>query len=173
MIKGNSIYLRIPEPEDVDFMLTIENNPKFWHVSDTIYPFSRFEIESFIINSDHDLFREKQLRLMICKNENDDIIGIIDLFEYHPLHRRAGIGIIISESEQGKGFAKEALELIENYAIKSLSLHQFFCNIHADNEISIKLFSSCGFIQQGIRKDWEMDGNRFVDVLFFQKIIES
>lgn len=173
MLKGDNIYLRVPEPIDVDFILEMENNPSFWRVSETLFPYSRFEIESFIFEGKHDLFSQRQVRFIICDLQNDFTIGMVDLFDFHPLYRRVGIGVLITQSDQGRGLAAEAISIVEDYAKKVLSIHQIFCNIHSDNIKSLALFSSLGYGQQGVFKDWELYNGQFLDVYFFQKILSN
>ena len=55
-------------------------------------------------------------------------IGTIDLFDYEPMHARAGLGIwIVQESNRRQGYAKEALRLIIEYAFFKLQLNQLYC----------------------------------------------
>jgi len=51
-----------------------------------------------------------------------------------------------------------------------LNLHQIYCNIGEDNNESISLFKVRGFIQAGIKKDWNLRNNEWKDELFFQLI---
>ena len=67
-------------------------------------------------------------------------IGMIDLFDFNPQHKRAGIGIVIHPDFQQKGFASEALSLLIQYAFTHLQLHQLYANILTDNEKSLQLF---------------------------------
>ena len=168
MLKGENIYLRTIEPSDAALMLNWENNPENWAVSNTLVPFSEHLILQYV-NSAQDIFETKQLRFIICLQENDTPIGTIDLFEYDPLHRRAGVGVLIEEiSERNKGFANDAVQLIIKYGFKRLDLHQLFCNIFETNEHSIKLFKKNGFVQTGAKKDWvRIDGNWETE-LFYQ-----
>ena len=41
-LKGEHIYLRALEPEDLDFVYRIENDTSLWELSDTQTPYSRF-----------------------------------------------------------------------------------------------------------------------------------
>lgn len=41
-LKGESVYLRALEPEDLEFIYTIENDQNIWEVSNTQTPYSRF-----------------------------------------------------------------------------------------------------------------------------------
>ena len=169
-LTGKKIHLRALEPEDLDFLYTIENNESFWEVSSTQTPFSRFVLEQYIVNSHQDIFEAKQLRLIIVDNISNIRVGMIDLFEFNPLHKRAGIGILIVESEQHKGFASEAIELLINYSFNQLNLHQLFANITADNTKSLELFKKLNFKNIGIKKEWIYSKGAFKDEVLFQLI---
>ena len=169
-LSGKKINLRALEPEDLDFLYTIENNESFWEVSSTQTPFSRFILEQYIVNSHQDIFEAKQLRLIIVDNITNISVGMIDLFEFNPLHKRAGIGILIIESEQHKGFASEAIELLINYSFNQLNLHQLFANITADNTKSLELFTKLNFKKIGVKKEWIFSKGDFKDEILFQLI---
>lgn len=170
MLKGQNIYLRTIEPNDAALMLKWENNPENWAVSNTLVPFSEHLILQYV-NSAQDIFETKQLRFIICLSQTDAPIGTIDLFEYDPLHRRAGIGVLIDEvTERNKGFANEALQLMINYGFNKLDLHQLFCNIFESNQHSIKLFEKNGFVKTGAKKDWVRLNKSWETELFYQLI---
>ena len=158
MLKGENIYLRAMEPEDAEVLFRWENNPEIWRVSETMAPYSRHHLEQFAA-SVQDLFLARQLRLIICANEGTEPVGAIDLFEFEPMHQRAGIGILIAEKEhRNAGFASEALKVLIEYAFSVLPLRLLYCNIHTDNEVSIKLFKKFGFEIVGTRKQWSRKG---------------
>ncbi len=167
-LKGEHIYLRALEPEDLEFIYTIENDEQIWEMSATQTPYSRFLIRQYLENAQQDIYEAKQLRLMICTHD-DAMLGLIDLFDFNPTHRRAGIGILIAEREErGKGYGKEALQLLVEYGKRHLHLHQLYANISADNIASIKLFEKQGFQSIGIKKDWNLVGTTFKDELLYQ-----
>jgi len=66
-LKGDLIYLRALEPEDLDFIYEIENDEDIWQVSNTQTPYSRFLIRQYLENAHQDIYEAKQLRLAICK----------------------------------------------------------------------------------------------------------
>ncbi len=104
-----------------------------------------------------DIYQAKQLRLMIDFNaiNTTETIGAIDLFDFDPMHKRAGIGILISDIKyRNRGFASEALKLLINYSFTILQLHQLFCYIDSDNKISLRLFEKFRFKVTGEKKDW-------------------
>ena len=172
MFQKSTIRLRAPEPRDVDFIYELENNQAFWHLSNTLTPFSRFDLEQFILLSDKDIFATKQARFIIDRTEENKtlIIGAIDLFDFDPQHKRAGVGIMLVENERGKGSAGWALEILIEYCFTVLGLHQLYCNIEESNEKSIKLFNSKGFEITGKKIDWNWRNNKWETEFLLQLI---
>ena len=172
MIVGENITLRAIEPEDIDLLYQWENDMESWHLSNTLTPFSRFALEQYVMAADQDIFTAKQLRLMIDKTKDDgkECIGAIDLFDFDPVNKRAGIGVLIGKKERNKGFASEALKLLVNYCFKTLELHQLFCNIETTNTASLKLFQKQGFQIAGKKRDWLRKNNQWNDEYFLQLI---
>lgn len=172
-LASEHIFLRAIEKEDATKIMIWENNPEFWHVSDTEAPYSMFDILQFIEN--HEPFRKSgQMRLIICLKENNEPIGCIDLYEGNLKHRRAAVGILIAEEQnRGKGFAKESIELLCDYASNFLDLHQLFAYIIDDNHVSKTLFEEAGFEQSGILKQWRKHNKIWKNVMLYQKILDS
>ncbi|RSC93871.1 GNAT family N-acetyltransferase [Tenacibaculum singaporense] len=169
---GTHIKLRALEPEDLDFLFQIENNESFWEVSHTQTPFSKFLLKQYLENAHLDIYEAKQLRLIIDDKVTGKSIGMIDLFDFNPQHKRAGIGILIHPDFQQKGFASEALQLLIKYCFTHLHLHQLYANITSDNTSSLHLFEKQNFKQIGIKKDWIFYNGTYKDELLFQLINE-
>jgi diamine N-acetyltransferase len=170
---GKNILLRAPEPYDIDQLYEWENDPSVWHLGNTLSPYSKYEIEQFVMNSSHDIYTSKQLRFMIdwhTAPEKTLAVGSVDLFDFEPHHRRAGIGILIDRNFRKKGFATEAIELLVGYCFGTLFLHQLYCNIESGNQDSIRLFTRIGFKTCGLRKQWLIRGTVWEDELMLQLI---
>jgi diamine N-acetyltransferase len=167
---GENIRLRALEPEDLDFLYSIENDISFWEISSTQTPFSKHLLTQYLANAHLDIYEAKQLRLVIVENESDKNVGLIDLFDFNPQHKRAGIGILIVPQSQQKGYAYEALGLLIDYSFKQLDLHQLYANITPENTSSIKLFKKHNFKEVGIKKEWVYGNGKFKDEILFQLI---
>ena len=167
-LKGEHIYLRALEPEDLEFIQGIENDESLWELSNTITPYSKFLIKQYLEHSHKDIFEVKQLRLVISNYKNKPL-GMIDLFDFDFKNSRAGVGILVKESKDRKlGYGREALQLLIKYSFSHLGLHQLYCNISEDNDASIKLFSSQGFKKIGLKKDWNYIGGSYKNEFLFQ-----
>lgn len=165
------IRLRALEPEDLEFLYEWENNNDYWSISNTIAPFSKYTLKLYLENSHKNIFETGQLRLMIDHIDDNTTIGTIDIFEFDPFHKRAGIGVLIAnEPYRKKGYASMSLTCLINYCFKTLQLHQLYCNILSTNNESINLFEKQGFVLTGIKKDWILRDSGYDDVHMFQLI---
>ncbi len=174
MIIGKNLLLRAMEPADIEILYKIENDMEAWKVSNTLTPFSRYNLEQYIKTSGYDIFTTRQLRLMIDLKGNEvRTIGSIDLFDYDPFHQRAGAGIIILPGFRKQGYASEALDLLLTYVFKTLSLNQIYCNITEDNTASLKLFENAGFTRSGIKKQWQNINQQWKDEYFLQLLVKD
>jgi len=169
-LKGKNTYLRALEPEDLEFVLEVENTEDFWEISSTRVPYSSYLIKKYIQNSHRDIFEVKQLRLMIC-NSRDKKIGMIDVFDLEPRDRRAALGIlIVNKEDREKGYGAEVISLISSYCFSHLGLHQVYASVAIDNQASIRLFEKCNFQKVGVKKDWVLVKGKFKDEILYQLI---
>ena len=149
-LTNERIYLRAVEPEDMDIMYEMENDPSMWDISNFTVPYSRYVLRQYIEGSQCDVFADKQLRLMIVSKSDHDILGTIDITDFVPLH------------------ATDALKLLCEYAFGFLSLKQLYAHVAVDNEVCLKLFASCGFTQCGLLKNWLQVEGCYKDAVLLQ-----
>ncbi len=168
ILENKHIKLRALEPKDLDALFEIENDFGLWDISDTLAPFSRDLLSKYLEESGKDIFEAKQLRLAISPNGSEELIGLVDLFQFEPHHRRAGLGIIVRKDKQLKGIATDAVELMTQYAFRFLGLHQVFAQVPANNPGSRRLFENKGFTLSGTLREWMKDKDGFTDVLIYQ-----
>ncbi len=160
-LKGHITYLRALEPEDLNFLESVENDASLWEVSGTLTPFSKYILKQYLSQAQQDIFEAKQLRLVVCEADSEKSVGLIDLFDFDPQNKRAGIGIVISSENRRKGFANDALKTLINYSFNTLQLHQLYANILEDNPMSLVLFKNHNFEIVGLKKDWNHYNNTF------------
>ncbi|MEN8224929.1 MAG: GNAT family protein [Bacteroidota bacterium] len=174
-MRSKNLQLRALEPSDVDLLFKWENDTSVWHLSSTLTPFSRFTLEQYVMNAGEDIYANKQLRLMIdiIDDHHPRTIGCIDLFDFDPSHMRAGIGIMIIDSERKKGYASEALDLMIDYAFNRLNLHQLYSNVLQINTASLELFKRKHFELIGVKKDWIKLNNNWQDEYILQLINQN
>ena len=176
---GELIHLRALEPTDLNQLYRWENDSSIWSVSGTLVPFSKFVLEEFVTQVHQDIYTNKQLRLIVDlkyfdeadEDETTRSIGCVDLFDFDPKNKRAGVGILIADkADRGRGYATEALHLIVDYAFEVLDLHQIYSNVRVENESSVALFKKVGFEVTGLKQDWIYEQGKFYDEYTMQLI---
>lgn len=168
--QGSRLCLRAVEPEDLDFMYMVENDADNWEVTDFTSPYSRFALRQYIENSQCDIYVDRQLRLMVAERVTGHTVGIVDISDFSPLHARGEVGILVARAYRGLGYGREALTLLCDYAFGFLAFHQLVARIPVDNEASLRLFRSCGFVACGLLKEWWHAGDTFKDVVMLQRL---
>ena len=173
-MRYKEIKLRALEPEDLELLYEWENNNAYWIISNTVSPFSKYTLKRYLENSHKNIYETGQLRLMIEHSKDKVAIGTIDIFDFDPFHKRAGLGILIAnEAYRRRGYASMSLTCLTDYCFKTLQIHQLYCSILANNCESMDLFKKQGFVQAGIRKDWIKTSDGYLDEYLFQLIDQS
>ena len=123
---------------------------------------------------------EEYLKKLIRRSERDDAHywfirlkengKIIGTFGLHDIDWRKNIGEVsygISTKYTRKGFFKESLSRIMDYAFQDLSFHRLCATTRFDNIGSIKGLNKCGFLEEGNLRDYYLnpDGTRYDAVI--------
>lgn len=173
MLDNGKVYLRALEPTDIDVIHRWENDCDLWRFGCATAPFSRHQIWEYLKNYTADIFVQKQLRMMVCLRAADNAVGMIDLFDFDPVNRRAAVGLLIDREYQRQGIGGDAMALLLEYARDVLHLHQVYAVVAADNAPSLWMFEKAGFRNAGTLHDWLLraDGG-YVDALQMQLIVD-
>ena len=104
------VRLRAMEPEDLEIMYAMENDPQTWDVTNFSVPYSKYVLRQYMENSQCDMFADRQLRMMIVRREDDAVVGTIDITDFAPMHSRGEVGIAIRKEYQGNWVRFRCLE---------------------------------------------------------------
>lgn len=165
------IKLRALEPEDLDLLYQIENDQELWDVGTTNVPYSRFMLHEYIASVTGDIFADRQVRWVI-ENEDNEIVGLIDLINFNPQHNRAEVGLVIQKQFRDQGYGHAALLQLIDYSHKFPHIHQLYALVNGNNVKCANVFKKVGFQQDAVLTDWLFDGEQYHDVLllrFFYK----
>lgn len=167
-MNGGKVALRAPEPEDVELMYRIENSPELWTVSNTTVPYSRYVLRQYIETVSNDLYKDRQLRLVIESRAQGRAVGMIDLIDFNPLHNRAEVGIAVEKACREQGMGRCALDALVAYSFRYLHLHQLYAYVAADNAACRKLFAASGFAECAVLHHWLRGECGYRDAVFVQ-----
>ncbi len=162
--------LRAIEPEDLDLLYRIENDQRLWNVGTTNVPYSRYTLHDYIATSADDIYADRQVRLVV-ENHEGQTVGMADIVNFNPQHRRAEVGIVILDAPRRQGCGTAALASLCGYALSVLHLHQLYAVIAADNTAALHLFEKSGFQHQSVLHDWLFDGCKYGDAVVLQRFL--
>lgn len=170
LLEDDTVALRALEPSDVDQLYAWENDTRLWRVGRTTAPYSRDMLRAYVEGYEADIYAARQLRLIVVEKATGLAVGAADLYEFDPVNLRAGVGILIDGSCQGRGYGRRAVELLGRYCGLRLGMHQLWAVVPADNAPCRSLFASLGYRVTGRLKSWIRDGQSYSDAYMYQRL---
>lgn len=109
---------------------------------------------------------DKNHRLLVFKRKDDLMIvgyALIRLdYKSEVLELRR-----IAISEKGKGYGKEGMEALLNYAFKEQNINRFWLDVYPDNTIGIQLYESLGMHCDGVlRQNYKSDRGYLDQIIY-------
>jgi ribosomal-protein-alanine N-acetyltransferase len=102
----------------------------------------------------------------ICLKNNNKHIGNIKIDPISFRHQRGEYGILIGDkTEWGKGYAKEASDLIIDFCFKKLNLRKITLGVVESNKAAVSLYKKMCFHIEGVYKDHGIYENKVENVL--------
>jgi ribosomal-protein-alanine N-acetyltransferase len=80
---------------------------------------------------------------------DDAFIGVCDLSEIDPRHKRAEVGFMLGRGAWGQGYATEAMQAVIAYAARQ-GLRRLIARTHLGNRRSDSLLEKLGFKEEGL-----------------------
>ena len=159
--------IRALEPEDLELLYTIENDRQQWWMGMQTAPLSRYRLRDYIAMNEGDIYKDEQVRFAI-DDDDDNAVGVIDLFNFSPQNGRAELGVALLKEAQHKGLAQKAIMQIADYARSIVSLHQIYAIVPVSNAASLHMLTAVGFVQTGTLKDWVEHSGMYEDAAIMQ-----
>ena len=100
MTDSTSIHLRKLEPDDLPLLYAWENDAEAWPDSSTHNPLSQEDLRAYIMQTTGDIYRDGQLRLMICIEHTDRSVGCVDLYDVDVRNRKAAVAIYVAKESR-------------------------------------------------------------------------
>lgn len=155
-IEGATVSLRPIEEADLAFVRDGVNHPAVRTLLGQHHPTTLDDERAFARE-----LAERDDAVALLVTAEDTPVGVVEL---DPIDWQAGVAdlaVWIHPDHQGRGYAREAVELLCAHAFDELGLHKVTADAYAANEASRALFESIGFTLEGVgREDAFFDGRR-------------
>lgn len=148
---GPRIYLRPVEREDLPFIRSFSNNPEVRRLTGEVTPMTPAGAEAFFEKVSQD---ESRVWFVIVLKDGDRVIGETGLLRMFPAWRTTDLSIILGDpAEWGKGYGREAMQLMLDYAFGYLNFHRVAIGVVGFNENALRFYEKIGFKREGIQRD--------------------
>jgi RimJ/RimL family protein N-acetyltransferase len=103
----------------------------------------------------------------IVARADDRLLGNCGFHNIDLTNRRAEVGIFIGDKEYwGKGYGREALELLLDFGFNIRNLHSIMLAVREYNQRAIRCYEKIGFKKIGVRREAVFFGEQKADVIF-------
>ena len=144
---------------DVDIQTQIMGVPK---------PNSINKILNWLKSRDKD---ENIVFFIIARSSDDEAVGYIQLSNIDKFNQFGYLGICLAKEFWGSGYAKESLNLLNEYASSILSLRKILLLVRHDNHRAINFYKKAGFDAIGTLKKHHLIRGIWTDVLMMESVI--
>lgn len=92
------------------------------------------------------------------------LIGVIDISTIcRDWYQWASVGYVVHNTDQGKGYGKEAVRAALKIAFQKLGYKRVEASIYADNKPSLRLAKSVGMKRAEVRKEYIFENKKWED----------
>jgi len=167
-IEGKKIRLRKIRISDADFIYQNAQDKEITRYSFVIPPPFTFEqARKFIRKAQREARRKISYQFGIELKNRQKLIGIIGLSGINYHNKNANVGFWLAREYWGKGFSREALNLILGFGFKQLKLKRIQARVLSGNKPSQKLLEKAGFKLEGrLRKKTFFNNQWFDDIIY-------
>ena len=165
MIRGQRIYLRSIERDDLDLCHAWMNDEDLRSTLAQRYPMSLPREADWIerVTRGQD---PSEMTFAICLADGDRHIGNCGLMAIDRDNRTATLGILIGEKDcRGRGFGTEALRTLCRFAFEEMDLRKIRLDTHAGNEAALRAYEKVGFRREGLLRQEFYRKGRALDVV--------
>lgn len=169
-IVGRKVILRAMTKFDMQMICDIFNDPEIEKlVVGWSFPISLDQQIKWFDNhmNDNNNFR------FVIETKEDGPVGIATLTNIDWKNRRATHGIkLLNKEKRSKGIGTDSVMAIMRYAFDELQLHRLDGSWFTDNVPSQNLYKKCGWVEEGVRKDYVFKGGKYKDLVVV-RILEN
>ena len=95
------------------------------------------------------------------------IVGAGGLHDVNREARRTSVGYWLAEGHQGRGLMTRMVRALADHAFGELGLNRVEIQVGTDNARSRAIPERLGFRQEGVLRDYERVGDRYLDIVVY------
>jgi ribosomal-protein-serine acetyltransferase len=119
----------------------------------------------FIRKTRQQLEKDEGLQMVIVLN--GQIAGVVGFVERKREANSAGLGYWLAEAHQGRGLMTRAVSALTDHAFDKWDLNRVEIQAGTGNRKSRAVPERLGFQQEGVLRDYERVGDRYIDIVVY------
>jgi ribosomal-protein-alanine N-acetyltransferase len=144
-------YLRPVESRDRSEFLALMRDSKAMHAPWITPPLTERTFDLYLART----LRDDHEGYLVCRKDDDTIAGVININSIvRGSFLSASLGYYAVRTQCGRGLMAEGLGQIVQLCFGSMGLHRLEANIQPNNRRSIALVKRCGFVLEGLSRDF-------------------
>ncbi|MEU6268780.1 GNAT family N-acetyltransferase [Saccharopolyspora shandongensis] len=162
---GRLVRLRGIEPEDWRAFMRMDSHSEHQRSADALYPpRSADGYRTWTAEQSAAQPVDDSVRLVIEALDSGVLVGSVSTHDADPRTGRFSHGVAIDDQYQRRGYASEAVVLLLRFMFGERRYHKCEAQIYADNEASLALHRTLGFIEEGLLREHEFFAGRHHDM---------
>jgi len=139
-----------------------ENDPELWFW-DGHAP-APAKLESLLAHFDESASKSSDDEVSFAIEIDGQYVGHCGLHGFEQINHTCELSIEIGDSAYwGKGYGREAVQLLLQYAFNHRHVNRVWLGTHSENERAMRCYRACGFVEEGrLRQHLWLNG-RYVD----------
>ena len=109
-------------------------------------------------------------RFAVRDRQNGELIGVVGLDSCVHLHRSCELGYWLRREYTGRGLMTESADACVRFAFERMGMHRIRCAAATDNVPSLRVIARLGFRFEGIARQAEWVGARWLDHALFARL---
>ena len=105
------------------------------------------------------------VNLVVADRESRRYLGQCSLTKVDQTARNAELSVVIAPDSAGRGYGREAVGLLLEYAFRQMNLNRVFLRVYAENERAVRCYRACGFREEGREREQVYFDGHYGDVL--------
>jgi RimJ/RimL family protein N-acetyltransferase len=160
------LVLREATDHDVEPTFAMQTDPEVMRYWSSLPMHEITEARATVEQSKEYFIERTALRWVITLHGDDAMIGTASLFHLSEQNGRAEIGYALARAYWGKGYMREALTAVVDYAFGPFGLRRLEADIDPRNLRSVHALEQLGFVREGLlRERWQV-GDEISDTAF-------
>lgn len=163
IIYSEKLCLKKIEEKDLDTLFAIYDNEKVFEYCGILPKHNKETVRKMIAHFERDFLKRTRVKWGIFINE--ELVGIIEAFDFNQKVSMVTIGYYLAETFWGRGIATEAVKLLVEFLLLKANINRIQAEVMPQNENSKRVLLNSGFIKEGLlRQATVWTGKGIVDL---------